>query len=168
VAPVSRIGTSPGRLHPLSQPGNKRNSAVTLRLDAVEMRALYGFFALGSHFAASLSEEYSQFSPDELKTHIAAIATAAATTLIRKISVAAAAVHNQTEAEMTTEDDVAPPSEAGDHYREVASTLRLVASRTRFPNVRREILDLASRYERRGHHFDARVAAGEIEPPGSS
>jgi len=101
------------------------------------MRALYGFFALGSHFAGSLSEERCQLSPDGLRTHIAAIATAAATTLIRKISVAAAAVHNQTgdKTEMTTED-VAPPSEAGDHYREVASTLRFVPHRTLFPNVR--------------------------------
>jgi hypothetical protein len=51
------------------------------------MLALYGFLALGSHYAAAVSGESSQFSPDEVGTYTAAISTGAARTLIDKISV---------------------------------------------------------------------------------
>jgi hypothetical protein len=63
---------------------------------------------------------------------------------------------------VNTCSDPAPPLDCGAHYRDVASKLRLVAQQTRFPNARREILDLAITYEQRGHNFDSRtkVVAG--------
>ena len=45
------------------------------------------------------------------------------------------------------------------HYREIASKLRDIARQCRFPGARQEILDLASRYERRADNLDARNAA---------
>jgi hypothetical protein len=45
------------------------------------------------------------------------------------------------------------------HYREMAGKLRELAREFRFPGARREILDLASRYERRADNLDARSAA---------
>jgi hypothetical protein len=44
----------------------------------------------------------------------------------------------------------------GQHYREIASKLREIARECRFPGARREILDLASRLERRADELDAR------------
>ncbi len=44
----------------------------------------------------------------------------------------------------------------GDHYREMAGKLRELARLTRSPGVRRELVDLARRYDRRGDHFDCR------------
>jgi hypothetical protein len=44
----------------------------------------------------------------------------------------------------------------GQHYREIASKLREIARECRFPGARREILDLASRLERRADDLDAR------------
>src|SRR5215469_5658977 len=38
------------------------------------------------------------------------------------------------------------------HYRELASKLRDIARQCRLPGARREILDLASRYEGRANH----------------
>ena len=75
------------------------------------MLALYGFLALGSHYAAAVSGESSQFSPDEVGTYTAAISTGAARTLIDKISVAAVGIHN--EPEMRILEDLAPPSDGG-------------------------------------------------------
>jgi hypothetical protein len=48
------------------------------------------------------------------------------------------------------------------HYREIAGKLRDIARQCRFPGARQEILDLASRYERRADNLDARnVAASD-------
>jgi hypothetical protein len=44
----------------------------------------------------------------------------------------------------------------GQHYREIASKLREIARECRFPGARREILDLASRLERRAGELDPR------------
>ena len=44
----------------------------------------------------------------------------------------------------------------GDHYREMAGNLRELARQTRSPGMRRELVDLARRYDRRGDHFDCR------------
>jgi len=106
------------------------------------------FLALGSHYAAAVSGESSQFSPDEVRTYTAAISTDAASTLIDKISVAAVAIHNQTgnEREMKILQDLAPLPDGG-RYREVAGKLRVVARQCNFPNARQEILNLAMRYE---------------------
>jgi hypothetical protein len=40
------------------------------------------------------------------------------------------------------------------HYREIASKLRVVARECSFPNVRKDLIDLAARYDRRADHFD--------------
>ena len=46
---------------------------------------------------------------------------------------------------------------AGDeHYREMAERLHGLARLTRSPGIRRELADLAKRYDRRGDHFDRR------------
>jgi hypothetical protein len=42
----------------------------------------------------------------------------------------------------------------GDHHREMADRLRGLARLTRSPGIRRELVDLARRYDRRGDHFD--------------
>jgi hypothetical protein len=162
---VSPGGAFLGRLPPLAEHRNNRDRAVTLRLDPAEMLALYGFLALGSHYAAAVSGESSQFSSDEVRTYTAAISTGAARTLIDKISVAAVGIHN--EPEMRILEDLAPPSDGGEHYREVAGKLRLLARQIRLPNVRQEILNLAIRYEQRGHHFDMCARASDPDPPGS-
>jgi hypothetical protein len=44
----------------------------------------------------------------------------------------------------------------GDHYREMAGRLRELAHLTRSPGIRRELVDRAKRYDRRGDHFDCR------------
>ena len=44
----------------------------------------------------------------------------------------------------------------GDHYREMAGKLRELARLTHSPGIRRELVDLARRYDRRGEHFDGR------------
>ena len=46
-----------------------------------------------------------------------------------------------------------------EHYREMARKLRELAREFRFPGARQELLDLASRYERRADSLDARNAA---------
>ena len=43
---------------------------------------------------------------------------------------------------------------AGKHYRELAHWLRGVAAKCRLPNPQRELLSLASRYDRQADHFD--------------
>ena len=45
----------------------------------------------------------------------------------------------------------------GDHCREVAGKLRELARTTRLAGMRRELLAVAKRYDRRGDHFDRRV-----------
>ena len=47
-----------------------------------------------------------------------------------------------------------------EHYREMAKKLRELAREFRLPGARREILDLATRYERRADNLNARSAAG--------
>ena len=42
----------------------------------------------------------------------------------------------------------------GDHYRIIAGRLRELARATRSPGIRRELTDLAKRYDRRGDYFD--------------
>jgi len=48
----------------------------------------------------------------------------------------------------------------GDDYREMADRLRGLARLTRSPGIRRELVDLAKRYDRRGDHFDRRLPEG--------
>ena len=43
-----------------------------------------------------------------------------------------------------------------DHCREMAGKLRELARYTRSPGIRRELVDLARRYDRRGDYFDGR------------
>jgi hypothetical protein len=50
----------------------------------------------------------------------------------------------------------APALADGDHYREMAGKLRELARTTRSPGIRRELIDLARRYDRRGDLFDGR------------
>jgi hypothetical protein len=49
-----------------------------------------------------------------------------------------------------------PPLTDGGQCREMAGKLRELARRTRSPGIRRELVDLARRYDRRGDHFDGR------------
>jgi hypothetical protein len=52
----------------------------------------------------------------------------------------------------------APPALAdGDHCREMAGKVRALARYTRSPGIRRELVDLAKRYDRRGDYFDGRA-----------
>jgi hypothetical protein len=44
----------------------------------------------------------------------------------------------------------------GQHYKEIASKLREIASECRFPGARQEILNLASRLDRRADDLDAK------------
>jgi hypothetical protein len=53
----------------------------------------------------------------------------------------------------------APPADS-EHYREMARKLRELAREFRFPGARRELLDLALRYESRADSLDGRSAAG--------
>jgi hypothetical protein len=49
--------------------------------------------------------------------------------------------------------DLQDASFAAAHYREIAGKLRAVARECHFPITRRELLDLATRYDRRADHF---------------
>jgi hypothetical protein len=51
-----------------------------------------------------------------------------------------------------------PSHPDSEHYREIASKLRDLARRYRFPGARQELLTLALRYERRADQFDGRSA----------
>jgi hypothetical protein len=55
-----------------------------------------------------------------------------------------------------TEMPAAPGYPGGEHYREIAAKLRDVARHCRFPGARRELLHLASNYDRRGDYIDSR------------
>jgi hypothetical protein len=46
------------------------------------------------------------------------------------------------------------------HYRELANKLRDIARQCRLPGARREMLDLAARYEGRADYLDTRSGAG--------
>lgn len=52
-------------------------------------------------------------------------------------------------------DSVSPPD--GTHYREMANGLRKLARQCRFAGARRELLELAARYDRRADYFDGRA-----------
>jgi len=56
----------------------------------------------------------------------------------------------------TMEEPAAAPRSDSQHYRELATKLRDIARQCRFPGARQEVLDLASRYEVRANHLDAR------------
>jgi hypothetical protein len=47
--------------------------------------------------------------------------------------------------------------DGGTHYRELARWLRGIAAKCRLPIARRELLNLAGRYERRAEHFELRT-----------
>jgi hypothetical protein len=49
-----------------------------------------------------------------------------------------------------------PPLPDGDHYREMAGRVRELARLSRSPAMRKELADLAGRYDRRGDHLDSR------------
>jgi hypothetical protein len=49
-----------------------------------------------------------------------------------------------------------PPLPDGDHYPEMAGRVRELARLTRSPGIRRELVDLAKCYDRRGDHLDSR------------
>jgi hypothetical protein len=68
---------------------------VTLQFDPAEVLALYGFLALGAHFAAVISGEDSPFSPDEIRSHIATIGETASDTLMAKLVEAGTAVRDR-------------------------------------------------------------------------
>jgi hypothetical protein len=53
----------------------------------------------------------------------------------------------------------------GDHHREMAGRLRELARLTRSPGIRRELVDLAKRYDRRGEYFDSRSRQGRSAAP---
>jgi hypothetical protein len=55
-----------------------------------------------------------------------------------------------------TASEPPPPLAGGDDYREMADRLRGLARLTRSPGMRRELVELAKRYDRRGDHFDRR------------
>jgi hypothetical protein len=52
-----------------------------------------------------------------------------------------------------------PPPSDGANVREMARRLRCLARDCRLPGARREMLDLAARFERRADYFDSRHAA---------
>jgi hypothetical protein len=56
---------------------------------------------------------------------------------------------------MEVPQGIGAPSD-GEHYREIAGKLREIARHCRYPGARQEILDLASRLERRADDLDAR------------
>jgi len=51
----------------------------------------------------------------------------------------------------------APGAPTGDDYRDLAQKIREAARQTRLPFARRELLRLATNYERRGDHLDRRT-----------
>jgi hypothetical protein len=62
------------------------------------------------------------------------------------------------------EEPQASPSQSdSEHYREMASKLRELARRFRFPGARQELLKLALHYERRADQLDVQSAAAVSE-----
>jgi len=62
------------------------------------------------------------------------------------------------------EEPQASPSQVdSDHYREMASKLRELARRFRFPGARQELLKLALRYERRADQLAGQSAPAVSE-----
>jgi len=56
----------------------------------------------------------------------------------------------------SAKSESAPALADGDHCREMAGEVRELARTIRSPGIRRELVDLAKRYDRRGDHFDRR------------
>jgi len=50
----------------------------------------------------------------------------------------------------------AVPLADGDHCREIAGKVRELPRYTRSPGIRRKLVELVKRYDRRGDHFDRR------------
>lgn len=65
---------------------------------------------------------------------------------------------------MDTTLDSASPRD-GAHYREIAQKLRDLAHQCHFPGARRELLNLAARFERRADHFASRAEMPTREHP---
>jgi hypothetical protein len=65
---------------------------------------------------------------------------------------------------MDTTLDSASPRE-GAHHREIAQKLRDLARQCYFPGARRELLNLAARFDRRADHFASRVETPTREHP---
>jgi hypothetical protein len=63
---------------------------------------------------------------------------------------------------METPQAKSAQSDSG-HYREMAQRLRELAHEIRFPGARKELLALASRYERRAANLDSRAKTGSHE-----
>ena len=57
------------------------------------------------------------------------------------------------------EAQASPSRSDSEHYREMASKLRELARRFRFPGARQELLKLALRYEWRADQLDERSAS---------
>jgi hypothetical protein len=55
----------------------------------------------------------------------------------------------------------------GDHHREMAGRVRELARFTRSSGIRRELVDLAKRYDRRGEYFDSRSRRSRSAAPTS-
>jgi hypothetical protein len=55
----------------------------------------------------------------------------------------------------------------GDHHWEMAGRLRELARFTRSSGIRRELVDPAKRYDRRGEYFDSRSRQGRSAAPTS-
>jgi len=76
---------------------------------------------------------------------------------VRQLKAVLGAARRQFSMEEPQENAARPDSE---HYREMARKLRELAREFQFPGARQELLDLASRFERRADSLDARAAAG--------
>src|SRR5712692_4385701 len=76
----------------MEQNSDTSAEVVTLLLDPAEVLALYGFLALGAHFAAIISGEDSPFSPDEIRHFIATVGGNPLNNLMDKLARAATEV----------------------------------------------------------------------------
>jgi hypothetical protein len=47
-----------------------------------------------------------------------------------------------------------------DHYREIAIVVRLLARQSKFPTIRRQLIDIANRYDRMADFADSLVDGG--------
>jgi hypothetical protein len=65
---------------------------------------------------------------------------------------------------MGASPDSAPPRDDA-HYRDIAQKLRDLAHQCHFPGARRELLNLAARFDRRADHFASRAETPTREHP---
>jgi len=61
-------------------------------------------------------------------------------------------------------DEPAPALGNGDHCREMAGKLRQLARYTKSPGIRRELVGLAKRYNRRGEYISTATHARGTQP----